>query len=182
MGYASRLGRARISAKAPQAAGQCDRLREIVHYDPENGVFTWLVKTGKKSVVGAKIGSKHSAGYMEAKIDGVRYYLHRLAWIYVTGEDPKDLQIDHINGDRSDNRFSNLRLATNGQNQQNAKLKKTNKSGYKGVYWSEGNKAWVACICIDGKSRALGSFTTPEAARDAWLKASEYRGDFRRTA
>lgn len=158
-----------------------EKLRELTEYDPVTGIFVWRKKAGHRIEIGARVGNIKSNGYYEARIDNNRVHLHRMAWLYVTGEHPQG-QIDHINGDRSDNRFCNLRVATNGQNQQNARLKKTNKSGYKGVYWHSINKAWVACICIDRKSKYLGSFKTPEEAHDAWVKAASYRGEFLRTA
>lgn len=158
-----------------------ERLRELTTYHPDTGYFVWRKKEASKQIVGARVGNKTGHGYIEARIDGNRVYLHRMAWLYMTGTIPS-CQIDHINGDRADNRFCNLREANNGQNQQNARLKKTNKSGYRGVYWNTSNKAWVACICIDRTSKYLGSFADPKEAHEAWIKAAEYRGEFRRTA
>lgn len=154
-----------------------DRLRELVSYDPETGVFTALVKRRGLNV-GESIGTAHHSGYLICSIDGHRNLLmHRLAWLYMMGEMPV-AQIDHRNGNKSDNRWENLRLATFGQNQMN-------KGGWnkhlKGV--NAGKRGFTARIMACGRSYYLGHFKTAEAAHAAYQEAAtRLHGDFARLA
>lgn len=107
-------------------------LKEILNYNPETGIFTWKSRRPRIRV-GQIAGSKNNERYVNIKIDGILYKAHRLAWLYMTGEWPKD-QIDHINGIRDDNRFCNLREVTNASNQWNKTHNKNNKAGYKNLY------------------------------------------------
>jgi len=152
-------------------------LKEYVNYDPTTGIFTWRKKTGKGKI-GARVGSKHSCGYLEARIAGHRCFLHRAAWIYVTGNEPK--YIDHINGQRDDNRWDNLREATNQQNVAHRINKnRNNTSGIRGVYFSKKNQKWIANIHFEYKTTYLGSFSTKEEASAARsLAAKTLFGDF----
>jgi hypothetical protein len=98
----------------------------------------------------------------------------------MTGSWPKE-QIDHINGDPLDNRWSNLREATQSQNNWNTRLSRNNTSGYKGVSWHKGERKWDATIMAYGKSHFLGRFKTKEEARDAYIDASKkLHGEFSR--
>jgi HNH endonuclease len=87
------------------------RLKEFLHYDPETGVFTWLVKPCRNILAGSIAGNVMNEGYVMVKIDRKNYKAHRLAWLYVHGTFPPD-QLDHINRGRADNRLCNLRLST----------------------------------------------------------------------
>lgn len=133
-------------------------------YDERTGTFTRR-KTGRPA------GSRTGEGYIEIRVNGRRYYAHRIAWLMVTGEWPK-YNIDHINGDRADNRFANLRDVSQSVNRQNVKKAK-GRSGYVGVSWHEGDQAWRARITLPGEANArhIGSFKTAEEARDAYLAA-----------
>jgi hypothetical protein len=122
------------------------RLKEALNYDPETGVFTRN---------GCKVGSDDGAGYLQASVGNCSYRLHRLAWLYVHGEWPNGV-IDHINGDRSDNRIANLRDVSQRANTLNVPLRKTNKSGISGVWWHARIKRWR--VSIDGKNH-LGHFS-----------------------
>jgi hypothetical protein len=97
-----------------------ERLRELLHYDPDTGVFTWLRVKGRRVRVGALSGKANGGGYFQIGVDGRIYYAHRLAWLYVHGEWPV-ASIDHVNCDRCDNRLANLRPATKAQNAANAR-------------------------------------------------------------
>jgi hypothetical protein len=120
------------------------------------------------------------SGYWGIGIEGRSYAAHRLAWLYVTGEWPKD-QIDHINCTRADNRFSNLREATNAENSKNSKISKNNTSGFKGVSWDQRNKKFIASIGVGGKLLYLGRFRDPRAASQAYREAAEkHHGEFAR--
>jgi hypothetical protein len=153
-------------------------LRELFVYCPETGQFK--VKAPRRWVrkpVGSVIGSIGANGYIVIRIYGQLYRAHRLAWFYTHGCWPAE-HIDHINGDRSDNRLANLREASVSQNLGNAKRSKNNTSGFKGVCRGRGDK-WRATICVNGKRRKIGSFSTPEEAHKAYCAAAtEKRGEF----
>lgn len=153
-----------------------DRLRQVLSYDPKTGVFTWA-RSSSRSIAG-NVAGVGCHGYVKIWIDDRRYYAHRLAWLYVTGEWPTGM-IDHINGSKNDNRFSNLRQATPSQNLGNSKRQKRNTSGFKGVSRSRGG--WQVCISADGKRRFLGRFDTLADAHAAYVLAAEkLYGEFAR--
>lgn len=130
------------------------RLRELLDYNPDTGLFTWLQYRSQRANKGSVAGRVNmTTGYVEIQIDGTRYKAHRLAWLYCHGVMP-DKQVDHINCCRTDNRITNLRKATSSQNQQNTGLTKSNKSGRKGVYFRGGK--WQAQAQINGKKYHLG--------------------------
>lgn len=152
------------------------RLRELLAYDPLTGEFRWRVGR-KRAPMGALAGGKTSHGYIRIGVDmGGQQYAHRLAWLYMTGEWPS-CEVDHINGDKSDNRWSNLRGVSSTINKQNKRRPQSNnKSGFLGVSLNSSRKncpsKWLAQICLPGgKRRFLGNFKTPEEAHEAYLKA-----------
>ena len=142
------------------------RLKELFYYNPETGGFTRLISVkGVKCKEGDTTSQKvNSSGYLRIMVDGVRYQAHRLAWIYVHGDIPNQMHIDHINRDRADNRICNLRLATNQQNRQNSKANLNNTSGKKGVYWHKRDACWYVAIGVAGKLKHLGYFKDRETA------------------
>lgn len=134
-----------------------DRLKELLHYDPETGVFTWVGKSSKMShnvIVGGLAGSINGDGYLSIGIDGKRYQTHRLAFLYMEGYIPENF-VDHINRDRSDNRWCNLREVSNTCNVQNSNNRKDNTSGVKGVSWFSPRNTWVARITYKGKRKPV---------------------------
>lgn len=150
------------------------RLREILHYDPDTGIFRYLVKRGT-CAPGSIAGSVMLRGNWSMGLEYGRYSAHRLAWLYMTGEWPA-LEVDHIDGNPVNNRWDNLRLATSAQNKQNQhRPRSDNTSGYLGVFLHgfarDGSKRWRARIQIDGKGKHLGLFKSPELAYSAYLKA-----------
>jgi hypothetical protein len=157
------------------------RLKELLSYDPDTGEFRWL-QSRYRNKVGTTAGCLYSEGYRVIALDRKRYLAHRLAWLFMTGVWPGG-EIDHINGNPSDNRFANLREATRQQNGANRRVGSNNKSGFKGVHWHKGDKRWRAQIMVAKRIIHLGSFETPEAAHAAYLiAASEHFGEFRRVA
>ena len=148
-----------------------EKLRELLHYEPETGIFTRKVSTAHNVKVGDVAGSQDRHGYLRIMVQSRRYKAHRLAWLYVYGEWPTD-QIDHINRIRADNRIANLREVTNKQNLQNAGKSSHNTSGHTGVYWYKRDSKWVAHIRHNHKLIHLGYFNTIEEAIAA-RKAAE---------
>ena len=155
------------------------RLRELLHYDPDTGNFTWKVSR-RKVKAGAIAGSKERK-YLRIGIDGAKYSAHRLAWYYVHQEWPPD-DIDHEK-DRTDNRIANLRSATRQQNNANRSIASNNKTGFKGVCFDKNRNKYQATIMVDGKTRYLGRFDKPEQAHAAYCGAAEkFFGEFARAA
>lgn len=132
------------------------RLRELLNYDPDTGIFIWKESRGGRQP-GTVAGHLDYKGYVRLSVDHVLYRAHRLAWVYVYGVDPSD-QIDHINGCRSDNRICNLRDVPNKKNAENQKLRKTNKSGHRGISWSKVVNKWQAGVCHYGEITHVGYF------------------------
>lgn len=151
-----------------------DRLKELIHYDPDSGHFTWLVKRGRSAIVGSVAGTTKSRGYRQIYIDSKPYLAHRLAWFYMHGSWPEQ-EIDHINLNRCDNRIRNLRLATRSQNGQNRKVPSHNKSGVLGVHWHRGAHKWEVKLIKERKCIYLGLFQDLELAE---LVATEARSKY----
>lgn len=146
-------------------------IRASVSYDADSGKFT-CIAPGMGRRVGAVLGSVNKVhGYVEVGVLGKRVYGHRLAWAMTHGEWPQ-AAIDHINGDKSDNRASNLRLALGSLNAENKRRpNRNNSSGFLGVSYCKQTKRWVAQIVADRKRKCLGRFDSPEQAHDAYVKA-----------
>jgi citrate synthase len=143
------------------------RLHEVLEFDADTGVFTWKI-TRTKAKRGARAGSIWN-GYEVIKIDAERYSAHRIAWLYVYGKWP-DAEIDHINGNRADNRICNLRDVSASVNQQNARRARVdNASGFLGV--TKQKNLWTSQLTINGKTLHLGLYKTPEEASQAYLEA-----------
>ncbi len=143
-----------------------ERLKELLHYDPDTGVFLWIKKNSRKISIGKVAGHIDKQGYWVIGIDKKQFFAHRLAWLYVFGEFPNGL-IDHMNRNKTDNRIHNLRVATNSENGQNHKIQKNNTSGITGVFWCKKAKKWRARVKINKKYKNLGSFHTMEEAKEA---------------
>ena len=156
-----------------------DELTTILDYDPTTGNLVW--KTPRPKIqVGSIAGHSHNRGYINLEIYGKHYAAHRLVWFFVNKEWPKN-QIDHINGNKADNRIENLREATNGQNRANTKT--TNKHGLKGVrrlsWMKEQDKCWQAQITHQKKVIYLGCYHTKEEAHSAYCDAAKkLHGEF----
>jgi hypothetical protein len=123
-----------------------------------------------------------SNGYVEIGVDGRRYQAHRLAFLMMTGAWPEDC-LDHINGARADNRWSNIRQASACENARNSCRPVNNRSGFKGVSWKARNRKWVAQIAVQNRKIHIGLFDTAEAAHAAYVTAARrYHGEFARAA
>jgi len=152
-------------------------LKELFYYDPETGVFIHLQTRGKGKK-GQPVGKVNFTGYVEMRVLNKLFGAHRLAVLYMTGELPvPPFTVDHINGDRADNRLSNLRVADYRQQSWNSPPHHHNKSGLKGAWPCKQTGRWVSML-QDGSRRIwLGRFDTAEEAHAAWIKAAaELRG------
>lgn len=140
------------------------KLKELLNYDPDTGIFTWKVRKAHRVKIGdiAGVVNKDS-GYRQIRIDERLYLAHRLAWLYVHGEFPKN-ETDHINHKRDDNRICNLRDVTQVENFQNKTMNKANKSGFNGILWVEKDKRWCVQIGFNGRTKYLGYFKDIEDA------------------
>lgn len=158
------------------------RLKELLHYDPATGDFIRLIgRSGPRARVGDVAGHRQPEGYCRIYVDGKGYKAHRLAWFYMTGEWPSE--IDHINGDKSFNAFANLRPVTRSQNRMNVAAYQSNKSGIRGVSWCSRNRKWKAQIQRDGVKKSIGYYPTKEDAKAAYDEAAaELHGEYRRAA
>lgn len=134
-----------------------EELKQLLHYDPETGVFT-RKSTGKVTGSVGRNGKNTHVKYVRISINGVLYKAHRLAWLYVIGDNPAYV-IDHINGDGTDNRFCNLRDVPQVINSRNAKINSNSVSLVSGVSWRNSRKVWRSRIMIDGVEVFLGHFT-----------------------
>ena len=150
-----------------------EQLRELLHYDPETGVFTRKVATSNSVKVGDVAGSPSSNEYINIRVHGRLQKAHRLAWLYVHGTWPTE-DIDHVNRDRTDNRLLNLREATRQENMHNTSKLSSNKSGHPGVHWDIKANKWCAQIGHNRRSTYLGQFADIEDAVAA-RKAGELK-------
>lgn len=151
-----------------------ERLKEVLLYDNIKGSFIWLAPRGRQPK-GSIAGYDTKRGYRGIKVDGACYFSHRLAYLYVEGVFP-EYEIDHINGDRSDNRYDNLRSVTRSENHMNMGLTTNNSSGRIGVFWNNGKKRWTAKIEVNGKDIFLGHFKEFILASEARSIAEEKYG------
>jgi hypothetical protein len=149
------------------------RVKELLDYNPETGEFTWKTNRRGRRQKGMSAGCIHPNGYLRISIDYRLYNGQRLAWLFLTGDWPTKF-IDHIDGNPTNNKASNLRECNYSENAFNRKISSANKSGYKGVSFVKSTKKWGAWIKIDGKSINLGSkFNSPQEAHEAYKIASQ---------
>lgn len=155
-----------------------DFLVERLDYDQETGLFLWKKESrcwaGRRVHInpGQRAGTQRPNGYRLININGIPMLEHRLAWLYVYGAWPEG-DIDHINGDRSDNRIANLRAVTRQVNLQNIRRPKVSKKhgSLLGTAWHASTGKWRALIKSNGRQVSLGYFKTEQAAHEAYLTA-----------
>lgn len=147
-----------------------ERLKELLEYNPETGVFIRKKQTSNSHIGDIAGGINSKIGYHQISIEGVRMYSHRLAWLYIYGSFPEK-EIDHVNGIRSDNRICNLRTVDRQLNEQNKnKANKNNLSGFRGVTIRK-DKNYDVRIEVNGKVIYLGYFYCPIEGHKAYLEA-----------
>lgn len=152
-----------------------DQLKSLIKYNPSTGIFFRQINRTERIA-----GTISKNGYVQIGISGKRYYAHRLAWLYVFGEIPIG-DIDHKNGEKSDNRIANLRIATRSQNIMNVGIKSNNTSGVKGVSWIKKRGKWQALVCINGLNNHLGLYDDIKKAEEAVVRFRECMlGEFSR--
>lgn len=159
-----------------------ERLNELFTYEPLTGDIRWksIPANFRRAKVGDIVGTIGARGYLIVGVDRVQYLSHRIIWKMVTGADPAD-QVDHADTNRLNNRWLNLRDATNGPNRWNTGLAKNNSSGVKGV--AQKGVGWVAYISAGKGQQRLGYFRNKSDAIAARLKAAEeLHGQFLRAA
>lgn len=154
-----------------------DFLKQHIHYDKDTGIFTRIKDhVKKKYLAGSVTGVSRPDGYLQIMIDGKIFLAHRLAWLYEFGKVP-DKNIDHINGDKKDNRIANLRSVTQAVNVQNVRKTKGIRTHSQFLGVSLANKGlckekpYKARIVVNSKEIHLGTFDTEENAHQAYILA-----------
>lgn len=165
-----------IHASTPEYLTQ-KFIKSILHYDPETGVFTWSELLNRRSKI--KIaGRPNGNGHIQIFIRGKMYMAHRLAFLYMTGSLPEKV-VDHINRDRSDNSWKNLRSSDYSQNCCNITDRKDNTSGCRGVFWRKESQKWRVIVVKNKKRMNLGSYEDFELAELIAKEARvKYHGEF----
>lgn len=158
-------------ARAYRLLPSAELLWELFEYKPLAGELVWRKAPSNRVRVGSTTGSTHLQGYVSTRLNGTSYLTHRLVWLWLHGEDPKNFQVDHIDGNRLNNTWGNLRLATASQNAFNSKTRKHNTSQVKGVRLMP-NGRFQARIRKAGVTHHLGTFATAEQAALAYEKAA----------
>ena len=155
-----------------------ERIRKLLSYDPKTGIF---LRTGAycASLEGKEAGALNYKGYVRIYIDGSFYMAHRIAWAMMNSSQDVPEHIDHENGNRSDNRWSNLRKCSNAENLWNREAQSNNKLGIKGVHFCNRKRKFIAKIMVHGKQIQLGEFFSKEEASAAYVGAAKLlHGDF----
>lgn len=162
-------------------------IKEWLHYSPETGFFTRIKNpsTGPR-ICGEPAGTRRKYGYIYIGLKGLgQLAAHRLAWAYVHGAIPDNVEIDHVDGDPSNNRIENLRLASSSEQKRNKKVQSNNRSGLKGAYYHaiHKGKKWRTQIKVGDSLIFLGYFETAQEAHEAYgLAARTHFGEFARVA
>ena len=154
-----------------------ERLLQLLRYDPEAGIFRWISRRG---VTAGSIAGSPCNGYNVIRVDGQNWRASHLAVLIMTGDFPAN-EVDHIDCNPANDRWSNLREATRSQNGWNTRVSKRSKSGLKGAYWHNQMKKWRAQVLENGRCKHIGLFDTAEDAHAAYVvEAVRIAGEFAR--
>lgn len=154
-----------------------DNLKKIIDYNPDTGIFTWIQSTALKIKIGQVAGTETKNGYRQLRYKNKCYLLHKLAFLYMTGSIP--IEVDHIDTVKDNNKWNNLRGSTKAQNQHNVSLRVDNTSGIKGVCWNKKTKRWITYLKVQGKVIHRGCFINIEDAKsDIRLAREKYHVEF----
>lgn len=154
------------------------QVQQAFDYDPETGVLKWKNSLSVRAANGSVAGRPDKDGYLVVGLFTITLKVHRVIFLYMTGAFPK-YEVDHINNDPADNRWSNLREATHTQNNWNTKLKKHGTSGVKGVSWCNQKNKWRAHITVEGRQMSLGAFDEiSDAEALVKMKRAEFHKEF----
>lgn len=165
-------GNIRMVSEIVRRTPSQEELKRLVHYDPETGVITHLQTRGKAKA-GEVAGALSQHGYWGLRICNRFISGHRVAWLYMTGTLPdQPVSVDHVNGNRADNRWANLRLATYEQQSWNAPAHHCSKSGLKGAWPCRSTGRWMSMLQCGKRRLWLGRFDTAEQAHEAWINAA----------
>jgi hypothetical protein len=180
------MGDAGVDMKKYRELPSVEYLNECFAYDSDMGLLSWKSErpdyhfknkqaiTAWKTKYGGRVIDKVSkSGYVKVAMNNTKYFAHRLIWKMVTNQDPIDFEIDHFDANKSNNRISNLRLATRNENQHNRPKISTNKSGFKGVCWDNNHSKWRATISVNSVHIALGYFDNIHDAVLAYNTAAD---------
>lgn len=144
--------------------------KQHLTYELDNGKLLWLripkMCNGKRYAIGSEVGSIHNSGYRVLTLMGKKLQAHRVIWAIHYNSWPNG-EIDHIDGDRLNNKLSNLRVVTRSQNMFNAKTKQNSSSGIKNVQWDNSSQSWRVRVRVNGKRYHVGRFTEIEKAAEA---------------
>ena len=159
-----------------------EQLRQWLRYDPETGDVVWLVKRCGRVRLGYPVRKPDKYGYYNITLDRLPHRLHNVIWALYYGEwPPAGMEVDHINLCKTDNRITNLRLATKSQQRGNTAKEANTSSQYKGVCWEKSRGLWRSAIMVNGKSIFLGRFLDEYEAHLAYRQAADkYFGEFAR--
>lgn len=148
-----------------------EKLREVLVYCPETGVFRWRMKVSIGTRIGGIAGAPRPDGYVRLQVFGRKYMASRLAWLYMTGNWPEH-GVDHKDGNRSNNRWGNLRDVPQSVNMQNQRRARSdNSTGLLGAHRHSSGKGFTSTIIVNGRRHHLGSFPTAQDAHAAYLLA-----------
>lgn len=155
-----------------------ERLHEVFRLDQATGRVFWRIKKANHIQAGDEAGAADGRGYRDVRVDGNRFYMHRVVFAMANGRWPVG-DVDHANRDKTDNRPANLREATRGQNMHNTGPLRCNKSGMKGVYWDKTTGKWRARIKVNNRPICLGRYDDLETAGYAYMSAAlKFCGEF----
>jgi len=156
-------------SRAAASTLTAERAREVLAYCHGDGSLTWRITLSRARVAGKSAGYRRRDGYLHIGVDGQMYLGHRLVWLIVTGAWPT-CEVDHIDGDRTNNRFVNLRDVDMSGNAQN-RCRPQGKNPYLGVSWDAEQRKWRAGIRVNGRRKCLGRFDDPAVAHQRYLEA-----------